>query len=313
MIPLAFTVKIPYFVSMKKIKPTTRSRRFLGNVRKHRLRTVAILPSMITLVNGICGFAAMGLIVKGEDYYYTAAFLIFIGMIADVLDGRVARLSNTTSSFGGQLDSLCDVITFGAAPAFLVLNLLLTHHGKLVGSAKLILGDFAERFIWVAAVAYLICAMIRLARFNVENEEDETAHMSFAGLPSPAAAGVLAGLIMFNHHVVNDDLYTETGFYQFLHWAILYTLPFITLGCGLLMVSRIRYPHLFNQLFRGRKSINYFYFTLFVAGMIAVCKLQLSLVITFGLFAISGPARALWKKCTRAKLIQKQKPPAEVT
>jgi len=283
-------------------KSKTRRGRFLRGTRKHRLRSIAMLPSMITLVNGICGFIAIGLAAKGPEYYGLAGAMIFYAMIADTLDGRVARISNTTSSFGGQLDSMCDEISFGAAPAFLMLNLLLHHHRQLVGSAEVVLGDFFERFIWVAAIAFLCCATIRLARFNVENEEDETAHMSFSGLPSPAAAGVVASLVMFGQELINDDA-ADTMFYQALYQGILYILPFVTMGVGFLMVSRIRYPHLFNQWFRGRKPLNYLYLTVFVVGMIVLCGLPLALVLTSSSFALSGPVRWAWRKLRHAKTI----------
>jgi len=129
---------------------------------------------MITLANGIFGFTAIGLIAQNPRYYGMACYMIFYAMIADVLDGRVARISKQTSSFGGQLDSLCDAISFGAAPAFLMLNLMLSSHRSIVGSAELFLGDFFERFVWAIAISYLACTLIRLARFNVENEEDES-------------------------------------------------------------------------------------------------------------------------------------------
>jgi len=268
------------------------TRRFFRN-RPHRLKTIALLPSLITLINGICGFTAIGLMARGSNFYAAAAFMIFYAMIADMLDGRVARISKTTSSFGGQLDSLCDVISFGAAPAFLMLNLLLHHHRQLVGSADLFLGDFFERFIWLAAITYLSCAAVRLARFNVENEEDETAHMAFSGLPSPASAGVIAALVLYNEYLISDRA-SGTALFQVLHQVILYVLPFVTFGCGFLMVSRLRYPHLFNRMFRGRKPLTYLYFAIFVAGMLFLCGLQLSLVLTFGGFALSGPVRWLW-------------------
>ena len=263
--------------------------------RAHRLRTVAMLPSMITLINGICGFAAIGLVAKGPEHFGMAAYLIFYAMIADVLDGRVARISNTTSSFGGQLDSLCDVISFGAAPAFMMLRVLQAHRQDLIGPAEAMLGDFFTRFIWVTAVVYMCCAIIRLARFNVENEEAESSHMAFTGLPSPAAAGVVASLIMFSRHLATDEAFGSILF-EGIYIAIMYALPFVTLSSGLLMVSRVRYLHLFNRVFRGSKPLNYLYFALFVVGMIAVCGLQLSLVLTFGAFAYSGPIRWAWRK-----------------
>jgi CDP-diacylglycerol--serine O-phosphatidyltransferase len=276
-------------------------RRFFRR-RAHRLKTVAMLPSMITLINGICGFAAIGAIAKGPPYFALAAYLIFYAMIADALDGRVARISNATSSFGGQLDSLCDVISFGAAPAFMMLRVLQAHRQDLIGPAEAILGDFFNRFIWVTAIVYLCCGIIRLARFNVENEEAESAHMAFTGLPSPAAAGVVAALIMLSRHLATDEAFA-TPFFEGVYIAIMYVLPFATLTCGLLMVSRIRYLHLFNRVFRGSKPLNYLYFALFVVGMIAVCGLEFSLVLTFGAFAYSGPVRWAWRKVRRTKTV----------
>lgn len=283
-------------------KSKTRRRRFLRGTRKHRIRTIAMLPSMITLVNGVCGFAAIALAAKGPEYFNMAAYLIFYAMIADVLDGRVARISNATSSFGGQLDSMCDVISFGAAPAFMMLSVVQASRAELIGSAEMVLGDFFDRFIWVSAIAYLSCATIRLARFNVENEEDESAHMAFSGLPSPAAAGVIAALIMFSQLLVTDSDF-KAPFFEGLHFGILYALPFVTLSCGLLMVTRVRYLHLFNRIFRGSKPMNYLYFALFTVGIIALCGLPLALVISFGAFAYSGPIRWAWRKVRRTKTI----------
>ena len=287
---------------MMQIPDKKTARRRFFRRRAHRLKTVAMLPSMITLVNGICGFAAIGLVAKGPEYFGMAAYLIFYAMIADVLDGRVARISHTTSSFGGQLDSLCDVISFGAAPAFMMLRVLQAHRQHLIGSAEVMLGDFFTRFLWVTALVYLCCGIIRLARFNVENEEDESAHMAFTGLPTPAAAGVVAALIMFSQHLAHDEAF-ETLFFESVYLAVMYILPFATLSCGLLMVSRIRYLHLFNRIFRGSKPLNYLYFTLFVVGMIALCGLEFSLVLTFGAFAYSGPIRWVWRKVRRAQSI----------
>ncbi len=280
----------------------TRSRRLLHRVRRHRIDTVKLLPSMITLINGICGFAAIGLAANGR--FMAACYVIFVGMIADMLDGRVARMSQSTSSFGGQLDSLCDVLSFGAAPAFIALTLLLSKFESLVGSAKPFIGEYFERFIWISAIAYLCCALIRLARFNVENEEDATAHMSFTGLPTPASAGVLAGLIMFHQKIIADPA-ADSAFVQFLQATILYALPFITIGCALLMVSRIRYPHLVNQLFRGRKPITYLYWAVFIVGMIGICGLELSLVISFGIFALSGFLPWFYRKVICEKLLHR--------
>ena len=166
----------------------------LRRVRRQRLKHITVLPSLITILNGVCGFAAIVLAAKGMTTQIgqfsslaMAGYMILLAMIADMLDGRLARMSQSTSSFGGQLDSLCDVVSFGVAPAFLMLKVL---EFKVAGVTDInpTLASFLQRFIWLASAAYISCAAIRLARFNVENEEDESAHMSFIGLPTPAAA-----------------------------------------------------------------------------------------------------------------------------
>lgn len=282
--------------------------RFMRRMQRGRLKTIAILPSLITLINGVAGFTSIGLAARGS--YAMAGYALFIAMIADMLDGRVARISHSTSSFGGQLDSLCDMLSFGAAPAFLSLNLMMHYHGSLIGDAKLLFGDLFERFIWLTCVVYLCCCAIRLARFNVENTEDETAHMSFIGLPSPAAAGILASLVVLFKHVLHDAA-ADTTLFTVVRWTILYILPFVTLGAGVLMVSRIRYPHVVNQYLRGRKPITYLAWTGVIVGIIYLFGLQLALVISFGAFAISGVVRWGWLYTTRKRLFGPKPPKSD--
>ncbi|GAG07638.1 unnamed protein product, partial [marine sediment metagenome] len=189
---------------MARFRTEAAKESLLRRVRRQRLNYITILPSLVTILNGVCGFTAIALASKGAvvgnggfsyhrlqlPYFAMAGYMILLAMIADMLDGRLARMSKTTSSFGGQLDSLCDIISFGVAPAFLMLKVL---EYKLAGLAEfnIVVESFLRRFVWVAAAAYISCAAIRLARFNVENEEDESSHMSFIGLPTPAAAGVV--------------------------------------------------------------------------------------------------------------------------
>ncbi len=287
-------------------------RRFMRRVRKGRLKTIAILPSLITLINGVTGFVAISLAARGAQYFAVAGYLLFLAMIADMLDGRVARMSHATSSFGGQLDSLCDILSFGVAPAFLALHMMLHYHSQLIGAAEPLFGDLFVRFIWLTCVGYLCCCAIRLARFNVENVEDETAHMTFTGLPSPAAAGVLASLVVFFEHML-IHVAPDTRLFTVLRWSILYILPVVTLGAGVLMVSRIRYPHVVNQYLRGRKPIIYLAWAGVLFGVIFLFGLQLALVISFSAFALSGLVRWIWLYTTRHRLFkatpQKTEPP----
>ena len=125
-----------------------------------------------------------------------------------------------------------------------------------------------QRFVWITALAYVCCAIIRLARFNVENEDSGTKHHSFVGLPSPAAAGVVVSLLLLQQTKVPT-------------WTwILYLLPFVTLSVGLLMVSRIRYAHVLNTYLRGRKPF-YYLLTGLAILLAIVLFLQESLAICF--------------------------------
>ncbi len=253
--------------------------------RKQRLRYIALLPSLITILNGVFGFVAIALAsreVKPEvgawSSFAVAGYMVLVAMAADMLDGRLARMSQSTSSFGGQLDSLCDMVSFGIAPAFLMLRLVDSklELGGLMGAG------FLHRFIWLAAIMYIACTAIRLARFNVENEENEAAHMSFVGLPSPGAAGVIVSLIIFHQkEVPSFDL-------------LVYLLPFITLGVAVLMVSQIRYPHVLNVYLTGKKPFAHLIWLLFLLGLAVWHLEEIALVLAFGSFAGNSLLRWLY-------------------
>jgi CDP-diacylglycerol--serine O-phosphatidyltransferase len=242
---------------MTRLKTEAAKESLLRRVRKQRLKYVTVLPSLITILNGVCGFVAI--IFAGRGAFAMAGYMVLVAMIADMLDGRLARMSKSTSSFGGQLDSLCDVISFGVAPAFLMLEVL--HEYKFAGFVQfnVTFASFLQRFIWLAAAAYISCAAIRLARFNVENEEDESVHMSFVGLPTPAAAGVIVSLIIFHQEIILPELSAgdTPAYFGFCESVIIYALPFLALGVAVLMVSRIRYPHVLNQYIKGKKPFEH--------------------------------------------------------
>ncbi|MHC4571989.1 MAG: CDP-alcohol phosphatidyltransferase family protein [Planctomycetota bacterium] len=285
---------------MPRLKTQAAKESLLRRVRKQRLRSITVLPSLITILNGVCGFAAIVFASKGAaaginhfsyhkltlPYFAMAGYMVLLAMIADMLDGRLARMSKSTSSFGGQLDSLCDIISFGVAPAFLMLKVL---EFKLGGFAETnpALASFLQRFIWLAAAVYISCAAIRLARFNVENEEDESAHMSFIGLPSPAAAGVVVSLIIFHQETLPELSVKSAHAYLICENAIMYSLPFLALGVAVLMVSRIRYPHILNQYIKGKKPFAHLIRVLLALGLI-IWSRQAALVLIFCGFAASG-------------------------
>jgi len=146
---------------MARLKTEVAKESLLRRVRKQRLNYITILPSLITILNGVCGFTAIAFASKGAtngiaqlSHFAMSGYMVLLAMIADMLDGRVARRVKSTSSFGGQLDSLCDIISFGVAPAFLMIKVLeynLTSFAEINPAAE----NFLCRFIWLTATAYI--------------------------------------------------------------------------------------------------------------------------------------------------------------
>jgi CDP-diacylglycerol--serine O-phosphatidyltransferase len=172
-------------------------------------RAVFLLPSLFTMANMFCGYACIVHAMRGD--YESAAPFVGLAVVLDVLDGRIARMTGSTSAFGVEFDSLADVISFGVAPAVLAFSWGLTTFGRL---------GWAAGFIYVAAAA------IRLARFNIQGMS-ATDKRYFAGLPSPAAASVPASTVFAYP-------YGLTGWYATL------ALPMVLVP-AFLMVSTIRY------------------------------------------------------------------------
>jgi len=297
---------------MVRFRTQAAKNNLLRRVRRQRLKYITILPSLITILNGICGLAAITFASKGAGteinhfsyhrlqmpYFAMAGYMVLLAMIADVIDGRLARMSRSTSSFGGQLDSLCDIISFGVAPAFLMLKIL--EYKLLLAEFSPVFESFVQRFIWLAAAAYISCAAIRLARFNVENEEDESAHMSFIGLPTPAAGGVIVSLVIFHQESLPELADSNAAAYSFFDGVVIYALPFLALAVSVLMVSRIRYPHILNQYIKGKKPFAHFIRVLLFLGLI-IWKRQEALVLIFCGFAASGFVKWCYFRLFRKK------------
>jgi CDP-diacylglycerol---serine O-phosphatidyltransferase len=268
-----------------------RRRRFRRHGRRAYIRSAYSLPSLATLGNAICGFGAIyvaGLdpANAGVDWwthwfanhrFLAAAYLIFLAMVFDALDGRLARFTRHTTDFGGQLDSLADVISFGVAPPFLALQLF---RHDIVN-----LPVAVSRLIWAFGAIYLSCAALRLARFNVSNEHGEQHHFSFLGLPSPGAAGTVAGMVLMQQELALHERF-ETM--QRLSEACVWLLPFIVLLTGLLMVSAIRYPHLVNKYLRGKRSMARLLITLSFLLLVVVAHRYMLALGTLA-YALSGP------------------------
>ncbi|MFM8476123.1 MAG: CDP-alcohol phosphatidyltransferase family protein [Planctomycetaceae bacterium] len=269
-----------------------------------RRKVFAVLPTLLTLCNAACGFAAVTITAKvGPEHFggselITASQLIFLAMLFDMLDGSAARLTNQTSDFGAQLDSLCDAISFGLAPAFIFLQLSHPEH-HLMDTIAVAPFQFHPRLLWAIAVLFMTCAILRLARFNVETD-DEDSHEFFSGLPSPAAAGVIASLPIGLEELkaqlsIGGTLASAEAYSRWI-WSILVVLvPLITLATAMLMVSRLRYAHVFNQLVRGRRSRRQILQIVFSLVLVFVVR-ELALPVLFCFFAFSAPCRATWQR-----------------
>jgi len=288
------------------IKYRSRGHRSLRRKRLGRrayIRSVQLLPSLATLGNAVCGFGAIYVSAfamndAGNDpwaqffakhSFVAACVLILLSMAFDALDGRLARFARHTTDFGGQLDSLADAVSFGAAPAFVALQVF-----KANGP------DTAlplSRLIWAIGAIYFCCALIRLARFNVSNEHGEQAHMSFLGLPSPGAAGAVVGLILIQQDLRTISLSVQSTVVTALYYVATAMIPVVVLASGLLMVSAIRYPHVVNKYLRGKRSIQW------LVGIVAVLLLLLIFPrYTLGLGMIAFAAGSpIWFFVTRRR------------
>lgn len=199
--------------------------------RRGMRKVVIVLPSAFTLGNLFFGFWSIVSASHG-NFLWAGWFIIFAGVL-DTLDGRVARLSNTGSRFGAELDSLVDVISFGVAPALLMYYLEFSNAG---------------RFGWVLCYLYVMTAAIRLARFNVLSAQSGKSSSWFTGLPSPAAGMTLAAYYSFSQ---------TTWYSQSLAYLNLqnFGLAFLMVGLGGLMVSNVRYPRWPAAGFRTPKRL----------------------------------------------------------
>ena len=224
-------------------------------------RGIYLLPSVLTTFGMFAGFYSIISSINGE--FTIAAISIMIAMMWDTLDGRVARLTNTQSAFGAEYDSLADLVSFGLAPALLVYEWSLYELG---------------RFGWLAAFVYLACAALRLARFNTQVGIADKRF--FQGLPSPAAAGVIASMIWlkiwtfasFDSEVISLGYYLGAG---------------ITILCGILMVSNVRY-YSFKELDSKKASFR-FLLLIVLSLIILMYKPNIILFTGFFLYLLSGP------------------------
>ena len=225
-------------------------------------RGIYLLPSIITTFALFAGFYSIVASINGD--FTLAAISIMVAMLWDTLDGRVARLTNTQSTFGAEYDSLSDLVSFGVAPALLVYEWSLSDLG---------------RFGWLAAFIYLACAALRLARFNTQVGATDKRY--FQGLPSPASAGVIASMIWLKFW---NFEYFDIGVVS-LSYYIGVT---ITILCGLLMVSNVRYFS-FKEFDSTDKASFRFLLLTVLSLIVLLYKPNIVLFTAFFIYMLSGP------------------------
>ncbi|MBI5603314.1 MAG: CDP-diacylglycerol--serine O-phosphatidyltransferase [Deltaproteobacteria bacterium] len=231
--------------------------------RKERRRGVYVLPNLVTTASLFCGFYAVISAIQGN--FYQAALSVLIAAVLDGLDGRIARITRTTSAFGVQYDSLCDLIAFGMAPGVLVFLWALKPF---------------NRFGWMAAFLYVVCGALRLARFNVQ--VGQVGNNYFVGLPIPAAASIVAATILFIYQVGGTG---STGYLVVL--IMIYVLSF-------LMVSNIPYPSFKGLKLAERRSFNFLVAAVLIFVLVALEPFVMLAVGLLG-YVLSGPVLALYK------------------
>lgn len=278
------------------------------------LRAIALLPSMATLGNLLCGFGALFfcLISIRDEYwvrppraihhlmaelvpsYITAGiYMIVLAMIFDALDGRLARLARRTSEFGAQLDSLADTVSFGVAPAMLYLTLLLRLAVPSAGDPEVLKLEW--RVGLFCSLVFVSCAAIRLARYNAENVQGEAVQKRFTGMPSPGAAGGFCGLLLLHEELVRLQVN-----YGNIDWAEMVRrgLGPAAFVLGLIMVSRIEHIHVFNVYVRREQPLGHL-----VALVVLICAaiwwIQALLIFIALLYVGSGIVMNLWRALER--------------
>lgn len=230
--------------------------------QKVRHRGVYLLPNLFTTAALFSGFYAIITATQGQ--FEAAAIAIFVAMLFDGMDGRVARLTNTSSAFGEQYDSLSDMVSFGLAPALVMFNWALADLGK---------------FGWAAAFGFAACAALRLARFNTQIGKVDKGE--FVGLASPSAAALIAACVWSGHDVE-------------MNLALSALAALLTVVGALLMVSNIRYTSFKNIDFRGRVPFVKMLVVVLIFVVVSIDPPRVLLAMAV-IYAFSGPAMWVWK------------------
>jgi len=233
---------------------------------------IYFLPNLLTAANMFCGFLALTRIVEADrasvesfnTAIFHALFFILLACLFDLLDGRVARMVGSESPFGREFDSLADIVSFGAAPAFLVHRVVLAD----------VFPEPYHAFGWFIASVYLICGAFRLARFNcLSAMSGGGGGKEFLGFPIPAAAGLVASLTLLLLWL-NERDFPQTK------WR--YLLPGVMIFLSAMMVSEVRYPSFKSLDFRAKRS--------FLKMVIIVVALGFFVILWKKVLPIAAPA-----------------------
>lgn len=241
--------------------------------KKKRRRGIYLLPNLFTLAGLFAGFYAIVAAMKG--IFDSAAIAIFVAMIMDSLDGRVARMTNTQSAFGAEFDSLSDMAAFGVAPALVIYSWSLSSLGKLG---------------WLAAFVFVAAGALRLARFNTQIGIADKRY--FQGLPIPAAAAILASVVWLG------------GQYDFSGQPLAILIALLTLMISALMVSNIRFASFKQFNFRDRVPFVAILVVVLIFVGISLNPPIILFLIFFG-YGLSGPVLTLWN-LRKARKLRKQ-------
>ncbi len=247
----------------------------MSHIPKRR-RGIYLLPNLFTTAALFAGFYAI--VAAVQDRYTVAAIAIFVAMVLDNLDGRIARMTNTSSDFGAQYDSLADMVSFGIAPA------LLMFQWALAGMADL--GWVPAKLGWLAAFVYAAAAALRLARFNTQVGHADKRF--FQGLPSPPAAALMAGMVWAFHS------FGISG-QQVLWLAFL-----ITVSAGVLMVSNVLYYSFKDIDFKGRVPFVVLLAVVLIVVLISIDPPKTLFAAAF-CYGVSGPALMAWRRWQRVR------------
>jgi CDP-diacylglycerol--serine O-phosphatidyltransferase len=237
--------------------------------RESLRRGVYILPNLFTTGSLFAGF--YGIVATMNGNYNVAAWFILVSSIFDGLDGKVARLTGTTSRFGVEYDSLADLVAFGVAPGLLMYSWALRPFGKLG---------------WLAAFLYVVCGALRLARFNVQVNTVESKR--FVGLPIPAAASMVAACVLLSYHLGYSGTIKKV--------SVLLLIYFL----ALLMVSSFRYYSFKDPELVKRQPFGFLVMAIFII-MVIVAEPQIMFFVLFLCYIVSGPLGYLLRLAGRRR------------